>query len=424
MPKRAKALGPLEVSQKSEPGLYAVGGVAGLHLIVGGPKSKSWILRTMVGGKRRDIGLGSYPENGVARAREKALEAKDEIKKGQDPILAKKAARAAIRAERDRAITFGKAAEEYIAAHEAEWRNGKHADQWRNTIKTYAEPYIGNVLVRDVNTAHIVRILEQKEETDSPTLWVGKNETASRLRGRLECILDWGAVRGLRTGENPARWRGHLDHLLPNISRAKRIQHHAAIALDDAGAFMAELRKLEGTGARCLEFLALTACRSGEARGALWSEIDLELKVWSIPASRMKAGRPHRVPLNDAAINLLKALPRSEGVDLVFPNAAGMPLSDMAMTALMRRMDRRDAEGRVAVPHGLRSTFRDWAGERTGYPRDVVEQALAHGREDKTEAAYYRTDLFQKRIRLMADWGKFLDKVINKDNVFPIHRTA
>ena len=409
MPKRAKELKPLAVSRLSDPGMHAVGGVAGLHLQIGGPSQKSWILRTTVAGKRRDLGLGSFPEIGVAKARERALEAKDQVRKGQDPILVKKAAKAAVKAARDTAMTFAKAADKYISSHEKEWRNAKHVDQWRNTITTYANPVIGSVLVRDVTTGHIVRILEP--------IWTEKNETASRLRGRIESILDWGRVRGLRTGNNPAKWRGCLDHLLPNISRSKRIQHHPAIPVGEVGAFMRDLRETPGASARCLEFAALTAARSSEARGALWSEIDLDLKVWSIPASRMKSGRPHRVPLNDQAIALVKGLERT--VDLIFPNPRGKPLSDMALTACMRRM------GLDAVPHGLRSSFRDWCGERTNYPRDVVEQALAHGLENKTEAAYYRSDLFQKRIRLVKDWGDFLDKVETKaDNVIPMQARA
>jgi len=409
VPKRAKELKPLAVSRLSDPGMHAVGGVAGLQLQIGGPSQKSWILRTTVAGKRRDLGLGSYPEIGVARARERALEAKDQARKGQDPILVKKAAKAAAKAARDTAMPFSTAADKYIASHEKAWRNAKHVDQWRNTITTYANPIIGSVLVRDITTAHVVRVLEP--------IWTDKHETASRLRGRIESILDWGRVRGLRTGDNPAKWRGCLDHLLPNISRTKRIQHHPAIPVGEVGAFMADLRKIPGASARCLEFVALTAARSGEARGALWSEIDMDLKLWSIPAGRMKSGRPHRVPLNDQAIALLKGLERSG--ELIFPNPKGASLSDMALTAVMRRM------GQEAVPHGLRSTFRDWCGERMNYPRDVVEQALAHGLESRVEAAYYRSDLFQKRIRLMRDWGAFLGKVETEaQNVIPLQKAS
>jgi integrase len=374
-----------------------VGGVAGLHLQVGGPKSRSWILRTTVGGKRCDLGLGSFPEISLAKARERAVETKDSIRKGVDPVSEKKARRSAAKLARDTAMTFSVAAEKYIASHEKGWRNGKHTDQWRNTIETYAVPVIGKVLVREVATAHLVRILEP--------IWNEKNETAIRLRGRIEAILDWGTVRGFRQGDNPAKWRGCLDKLLPKINRSRRIQHHPAIPVGEVGAFMRDLREIPGASARCLEFLTLTASRSGEARGARWIEIDLNQKVWTVPPDRMKAGKAHQVPLSDRAIALLENQEHMNDVDLVFPNPKGERLSDMALTATMRRM------GLEAVPHGLRSTFRDWCGERTYYARDVVERSLAHGLESKTEAAYFRSDLFQKRIRLMRDWGKFLDKV-------------
>lgn len=359
----------------------------------------------MVGGKRRDMGLGGYPDVTLSGAWDKARKARDKIKEGIDPIEDGKAKRSALAAAVASALTFSEAAKAYIAVKEAEWKNAKHGDQWRNTLATYADPVIGNVFVRDIEQSHVMRVLEP--------IWMDKTETAKRLRGRIEKVLDWARVRGYRSGDNPARWRGHLDTLLQAPGKVQTIEHHPALPMDDLGAFMVELRKQEGMGARALEFAILTAARSGEVRGATWSEIDLKDATWTIPASRMKMKREHRAALNDEAVALLESLPRTG--DLIFPNTKGDKLSDMTLTAVLRRMNRSDI-----TAHGFRSTFRDWCSERTNYPRDVAEMALAHTIGDKVEAAYRRGDLFEKRRRMMREWGKFSGKVQVAATVTPI----
>jgi integrase len=425
MGRRAKELGPLAVSRLNEPGLYAVGGVAGLYLQVIKDRetgkatgAKTWILRTMINGKRRDRGLGAYPGVGVARAREKAQDARDLIKSGVDPHEQAKAARSALKAASAADVTFKQCAEKYIKSHRLSWKSDKHADQWANTLETYAYPFIGSLLVRDVAVSHVLEVLEQRDKSDLPTLWESKTETASRLRGRIEAVLDWAAARSYRAGENPARWKGHLDKLLPARSKIAKVVHHAALPVSQIGAFMAELRKLEGNGARCLEFAVLTAARSGEARGALWSEVDMDAGVWTIPCDRMKAEKEHRVPLSDAAISLLKAQERKSSNDLIFPAPRGGPLSDMTLTAVLRRMEVE------ATAHGFRSSFRDWCSERTNYPREVAEQALAHSIGSAVEAAYRRGDLFEKRSRLMQEWANFCAIVETKGAVVPMRAAA
>lgn len=397
MPKLAKELGALAVSRLTAPGLHFVGGVPGLALQVTPTGARSWCLRAMVGGKRRDMGLGGYPSVTLAMAREKARDARELIRKGVDPIERQQAAISELRASMVAALTFKECAEAYIKAHAAGWKNDKHRQQWHNTLAQHAYPVMGQLLVRDVKLPQVMAVLEP--------LWTTTNETAVRLRGRIELVLDWAAARGLRDGQNPARWRGHLDKLLPRPSKVNNRQHHAAVPVGEVGAFMKKLRAADGMGAKALEFLVLTAARSGEVRGATWAEIDREARIWTVPAGRMKAGKEHRVPLSSEALTLLDALPRQAGVDLVFPAARGGQLSDMTLTAVMRRLEV------SAVPHGFRSTFRDWASERTSYPREVAEMALAHAIGDKVEAAYRRGDLLEKRTLMMADWAKFLARV-------------
>lgn len=410
MPKKAKELSALEVGRLKTPGLFAVGGVPGLQLQVSPTGARTWVLRVMVAGKRRDMGLGGFPAVPLALAREKAREARASIERGIDPIAQRAAARSTLAASRGAEITFEDAARQFIRAKEAEWKNVKHGQQWTNTLETYAFPVVGKLACGDVALPHVLKILEP--------IWTTKTETATRLRGRLESVLDWATVRGYRKGENPARWKGHLDKILPAPGKVTKVEHHGAVAVDDLGTFIVDLRQREGIAARALEFLILTAVRSGEIRGATWSEIDLPGRVWTIPAERMKASKEHRVPLSDEAVRLLNALPRFAGNDLVFPSPRGLVLSDMTLTAVMRRMKR------FEVPHGFRSTFRDWAAERTNYPREVCEMALAHAIGNAVEAAYRRGDLFEKRARMMAEWANFCDTITPAGNVVPINRGA
>lgn len=396
MGRKAKELGALAVSRLTAPGLHFVGGVSGLALQVLQSGGRTWILRATMGGRRRDMGLGGYPDVPLADARAAARKAREQIKSGLDPIEEARAEANSRRANQAKNITFKQAALAYIASHEAGWRNNKHANQWRNTLDTYAYPVIGSVMVRDVDLTQVLAVLTP--------IWSTKTETATRVRGRIEHVLDWATALGDRDGLNPARWKGHLDKLLPRPSKIARIKHHIALPLAELGPFMKRLREAKSVGARALEFLILTAARSGEVRGATWAEIDVEAAVWTVPPDRMKAGREHRVPLPPEALTLLDALPRFAGTNLIFPAPRGGALSDMALTAVLRRMNA------DAVPHGFRSTFRDWASELTNYPRDAAEMALAHTIGDKVEAAYRRGDLFDKRRRMMADWATFCGK--------------
>jgi integrase len=385
--------------------LHTVGGVPGLAMQVQPSGARSWVLRMSIAGKRREMGLGGFPDVTLADARRRAREEREKADKGIDPIDERKAATSRLRAEQAKAFTFKAAALAYIETHEPGWRNAKHAEQWRNTLaSTY--PIIGTLQVRDVGLSQVLSVLNP--------IWKAKTETASRLRGRIESVLDWATARGYREGLNPARWKGHLDHLLPAPGKITKIGHHAAVAVGDVGAFTQSLRTQHGIGARALEFVVLTAARSGEVRGARWAEIDLESATWTVPGERMKAGKEHRVPLSDAALALLRELPRMAGTDLVFPAPRGGMLSDMTLVAVMRRMEIQ------AVPHGFRSTFRDWCSERTNYPREVAEMALAHTIGDKVEAAYRRGDLFEKRRRMMAEWAAFVAKPETKGEVIPL----
>lgn len=413
----------MEIKHLKTPGYHAVGGVPGLTLQISPnkdkdkPKAKSWLLRVTVGDKRREIGLGAYPGVGVALAREKAQQARDEIVAGLDPVATRVTARESIRQQQieEKAMqwTFRSCAEAYIKLRSPGWRNPKHASQWTNTLETYAYPTIGDLLVRNINIGHITAILEPH--------WTTKNETINRVRNRIELVLDWAKVRKYRTGENPARWKGNLDKAgFAERNKVAPVTGHRALGAGDVYQFMEELRKVNGYGARCLEFVVLTACRSGEARLATWSEIDLVTKTWTVPGERMKSGRPQRVPLSDEVITLLESLPRMDGTVLVFPGAKkGKPLSDVTMTKVMRGM------GVDAVPHGFRATFSSWCASSTGYPVEVREMALAHAIKDGTVAAYQRSDLFEKRRNLMADWAKFINTApVVADNVVPIRGVA
>jgi integrase len=406
MPKIARELSAIEVSRLKAPGLVSVGVVPGLHLQVSATGTRSWILRVKVGIKRRDMGLGQFPGVTLAQARDKARQARELIEQGHDPILEREHAQSRLKAEQASAITFESAAHAFMDAKSPEWSNPKHAAQWGATLKTYAYPVIGQLHVADVKQTHVLQILEP--------IWASKTETATRLRGRIENVLDWARARGYRTEENPARWRGHLDKLLSAPEKTTKVVHHPAIPINEVSAFYAAVQQRTGTAARALEFALLTATRSGEVRGATWGEIDLDAGLWVIPAGRMKGRKEHRVPLSKPALQILRDLPRLEGSEFVFPAPRAGALSDMALTAVMRRM------GLAFVPHGLRSTFRDWTAERTSYPRDLAEMALAHTVGNKVEAAYRRGDMLERRAAMMDAWAKFLatpqvtgEKVVN-----------
>lgn len=389
---RARELAAVEVKRLDKVGRHAVGGVYGLYLDINGKSGRSWVYRVMVGGKRRYMGLGSYPEVGLAQARDKAREMRALIDTGVDPVKRKQEIQSQLRAQQEVMKTFKEAAEMYMEAHAEAWKNSKHRAQWSSTLETYAYPKIGDLLVRDVGQAGVLSVLEP--------IWKTKNETASRIRGRIETILDWAKVRGYRSGENPATWKGHLDKLLPAPSKVAKTQHHRALDFRQMAEFMSGLQARQGSAARALEFTILCAARSGEVRGALWSEISLANAVWVVPAERMKAGKEHRVPLSTVAMALLRKLPRVEGSAYVFPGRTGGALSDMSLNKVVRDM-------KVdAVPHGFRSTFRDWAGEVTDYPRELAEQALAHTLDNKVEAAYRRGDGLEKRRAMMEDWSQ------------------
>lgn len=380
------------VETRKKPGYYSDGG--GLYLKVSGGAGRSWVFRYRVAGKLREMGLGSEHTISLADARQAAAECRKLRLRGSDPIEVR-------RQERTQAklgaasMTFRQCAERYIAAHQAGWRNAKHTSQWRNTLATYAFPVFGDLPVQAIDVGLVMKVVEP--------LWPTKTETASRLRGRIENVLDWALARGYRQGDNPARWRGHLDNLLPRRSRVQKVEHHAALSYDEVGAFIEVLQRQEGVAAMALEFCILTATRTSETIGARWQEVDLGEAVWMIPADRIKAGKEHRVPLSKPAVAILQKLAVARSSDFVFPGGKpGRPLSNMALLALLRRMERPDL-----TVHGFRSAFRDWAAERTNFPREVCEMALAHTIGDKVEAAYRRGDLFSKRRQLMEAWARY-----------------
>ncbi|WP_167620080.1 site-specific integrase [Paracoccus ravus] len=417
MPKMVPELAPIEVKRLSHPGegrsnaMFAVGGVTGLYLQITPTGARSWILRTTIGGKRRDLGLGSYPDVGVGQARERAREAKDQVWRGIDPIEERKAARAALAAAQRRGMTFKDAFEKYADAKLVELGTDKDRIRWRSSIDRYAVPHLGDMLVGDLTVQDMLRTLEP--------IWHEKTDTASRVRARIEAIISWATVAGHRSGDNPARWRGNLDALLPKPGKIADKGNWPAIALDDAAGWFAALRRREGISARALEFLTLCASRSGEVRGATWDEIDMKSKVWTISAERMKAEKEHRVPLTEQALAIIEALPRQAGSPYIFAAPRNGQLSDMTISAVMRRMHAHEVRAgrkgwldsrssRPAVPHGLRSTFRDWAAERTDYHRDMAEIALAHTVGSAVERAYRRGDMMEKRRQMMADWAAYL----------------
>jgi integrase len=379
-----------------KPGAHADGG--GLYLQVtegtNGGLRKSWVFRWAEDGRDHYHGLGPLHTVTLAEAREKARECRKLRLEGIDPIEHRNAQRLAIKLEKAKALTFDECRDRYIATHRAGWRSPKHASEWTTTLSAYITPVFGNLPVQNIDVALVMKAIEP--------IWTKIPDTANRIRVRVERILDWAKVRGFRTGENPARWKGHLDKLLPAKSKVKKPGHHAALPYAQIGAFMTELRARDGVTPRALEFAILTAARSGEVLGARWDEFDLRARLWTIPAARMKAGREHRVPLSDAACDVLMRMAKVQENDFVFPGTRRAQIGNMAFHNMFERMGREDL-----TVHGFRSTFRDWAAEQTSFPGEVAEMALAHAVSDKTEAAYRRGDMFEKRRGLMDAWAAY-----------------
>jgi integrase len=400
------------VLPKLKPGMHADGG--GLYLQVTASGARTWVYRFMLHGRAREMGLGPLHIVSLAEAREKAREWRKLRHEGVDPIEARKAKHAEERLAAATALTFKECAERYIEAHKVGWKNSKHAKQWPSTLEAYVYPVLGALPVQAVDIGLIMKVLEP--------IWHTKPETASRVRGRVEAVLDWATARGYRKGENPARWRGHLDKLLPARGKVRKVEHHAALPYTEMGHFVAALREQEGIASRALEFLILTATRTGEVIGSRWDEFDLDEKLWTVPGSRMKAGTEHRVPLSARALAIIEGMKaqRVNDHEFVFPGGRPRkPLSNMGMLKVLERMGRGDL-----TAHGFRSSFRDWAAERTGFPHEVAEMALAHAVSDKVEAAYRRGDLFQKRRQLMEAWAKHCEARKPAGNVIAMTPSA
>ena len=418
MRREGNKLSAAAVRAANKPGLYGDG--HGLYLQVSAYDTKSWVFRYMIDGRPRKMGLGALHTVSLAEAREEAEKARKKVRKGIDPIEEEKAARAQRKIEAAKSMTFKQCADAYIKANESTWKNDKHIAQWHATFEETrrgkrvfpaATAIINDLPISAIDTGLVRKVLEP--------IWYETPETASRVRGRIERVLAWATVAGYRTGDNPARWTGHLKELLPAKTKVAAVEHHDAVPYRDLPDFMAKLRGRAGVSPRALEFTILTAARTGEVIGAKWSEFEVDAKLWTIPAERMKAGREHRVPLTDRALAILEGLPRDG--EFVFPGARkGKPLSQQAMLELVRGMRRMGA-----TVHGFRSSFRDWANEQTSYPNELCEVALAHTVNNKTEAAYRRGDMMEKRRRLMADWATYCERApADRRNVISIRETA
>jgi integrase len=404
-------LSAIRVKTETKRGFHADGG--GLYLQVSKFDTRSWVFRFTQNKRSREMGLGPLHTVSLAEAREEALRCRRLLREGIDPIEQRKALRGQVLAEAVKIMTFKACAEKYISTHSAGWKNVKHASQWTNTLTTYAYPVFGDLPVQSVDIGLVMKVLEP--------IWTTKTETAGRVRGRIEAILDWAKARKYREGENPARWKGHLDTLLPARSKVQKVKHHAALPYDDIGPFMDKLRQQNGISARGLEFAILTAARTGEVIKATWDEINFDKAIWVIPAERMKGDKEHRVPLSSAALNILAGLKETALNNFVLPGMRrNTSLSNMAFLQLLKRMDRHDL-----TAHGFRSTFRDWAAECTAHPHEVAEMALAHTVGNKVEAAYRRGDLFNKRVRIMDDWADFCMTVQDSSGkVIPIRGSS
>jgi integrase len=394
MTRSLNRLTSLKVARAKRPGMYADGGSLYLRVAPGG--SKQWIFRYAAStGRMRDMSLGAVHTFSLAEARERATEARKLRADGIDPLDHKRAQRAALRAADAKAMTFEQCARGFIKDNEAEWTNPKHRHEWETTLRKYVFPLLGSLPVEAIDTPLVLKVVKP--------LWERIPTTASRVLGRIQAVLGWATVHHYRSGDNPARWQGHLEHALPALSKVAKAEHHAALPYAQVGAFVAKLRKDSSVGARCLEFITLTAARLGEAINAEWDEIDLANRVWVVPGSRMKADREHRVPLSGAALAVLKAMQAIRQSDYVFPGTRQWrPVGENTPVRLAKQ-----AAGSNITVHGLRSTFRDWASERTSFSREVAEMALAHAIPNAVEAAYRRGDLFEKRRRLMEAWAKF-----------------
>lgn len=408
----AEKLSASFVRTSKRPGKYPDGGNLYLQVSESVRKdataiiTKSWLFRYSRFGKDTWLGLGPFPDVSLSAARDLATAERKKKRQGIDPLTDKQTRQRAVRVAHDNMMTFAECADKYIDAQEPGWSNSKHVAQWRSTLKNIAGPVFGHLPIDQVDTALVLRCLEP--------IWNKKTETANRLRGRIESVLDWATVRGYRKGDNPARWRGHLDKLLPKPGKVAKVTHHPALSYQDIGEFMRQLRSDLGTAPRALDFTILTAARTSEVILAQWSEFDLDKNTWAVPAERMKARREHRIPLSKAAIAALK--PSDVSDSFVFPgHKRDSHLSNGAMLQVLKRLGRSD----ITV-HGFRSTFRDWCAESTNYPADVAEMALAHTLRDKTEAAYRRGDLFDKRARLMSDWASYCARVSSKASVTPM----
>ena len=423
MPIIAKPLTDIQVRRINRVGWHAVGGVAGLLLQVRKPAKvgaqipRSWILRVKVGDDRQPIGLGSYPQVSLAEAREQAKKLVVDAKQGINLKAKKRADRSALLSAASKNKTFKECAEAYIEAHSSDYSSDKHRKQWPSTLTTYAYPIIGNMMVADITMRDVLSVLNQETkvtETEKGKLWYVKTETAKRLLGRIKTVLDYATVNEYRNGTNPAQWTGYLSTQLPSPKKLQKVEHHPAVPYQMIGDFMSKLRANESISSKAVEFLILTAVRSGSVRQAEWSEIDYNKKLWVIPAEHTKAKQEHRVPLQPQAIKLLKSLHKMAGSNIVFLSPTGKELSDMALSQLMRGMRDRGELTVDAVPHGFRSTFRDWAAEQTSYPDEIRKAASGHTVGDAVKEAYQRTDLLEKRRQLMLEWAKFLAKPSNQ----------
>ena len=438
MPKVAKELTAIEVKRLNTNGIHFVGGVAGLILQISSDgKAKSWLLRTRVGGKRQHIGLGSYPQVTLAEAKAEAKTHLTKVKSGGDPLSDKRIARNRLLASQANSKTFKTCAVAYMSAKTSEFTNDKHRKQWASTLETYAYPIIGHLMVADITKRDILNVLEQDVKDDSGKtlgdLWRTKTATAERLQGRIKTVMDYAIVNEYRTTLNPAQWEGYLATLLPSPKKIKPTKNLPSVPYKEVGDFMGKLRKNDSISARALEFLIYSGFRSGSVRLAQWVDIDFDDRVWNIPADETKTKVEHRVPLSPQAIKFLKGLKQQQttegaGSPYVFPNLKGKPLSDMALSEIMRGMFERGEIKNKAVPHGFRSTFRTWIAEQTRYPDEIRKAANGHKVSDAIVKTYERTDFFDKRRQLMNEWSKYLDQPspsnLKLESVIPLRKRA